>query len=81
MLDLPDGWDYTPHGASEPVQAYAPLVGGPDDGGEVFIGTFEELANVVTRHTRQCVHHYGLARRGALWIYVHAQAIKRRNLG
>lgn len=77
MIHLPDGWDYTPHGSSE---SKAPLIGGPDDGGEEYIGTCEELANVVSRHTPQAVHHYGLARRGAQWVYVHVQAITRRGV-
>jgi hypothetical protein len=71
MDHLPDGWSYVPHGSPESVQVYAPLIGGPDDGGELWIGSCEELVEHVTRKTLHAVHYYGLRRRGGRWVYVH----------
>lgn len=78
MDPLPDGWCYVPHGAREPVQFLAPLIGGPDDGCEVHIGTCEELPNHITRHTRQAVHYYALARERGRWVFIHHSSETRR---
>ena len=75
---LPEGWCYVPHGAREQTQVYAPLIGGPDDGCEVYIGSHDELAGHITRHTREAVHYYALANHRGQWRYVHHSVMARR---
>jgi hypothetical protein len=75
---LPNGWGYVPHGAREQTQVYVPLIGGPNDGQEVYVGSHDELANYVTRHTRHAVHYYGLAHMRRRWVYVHHSVQARR---
>lgn len=78
MDPLPDGWCYVPHGSPEPVQAYAALVGGPDDGCEIYIGTCKELPGYISRHTREAVHYYALASRNGRWVFLHHSVEPRR---
>lgn len=60
------------------VQRLAELVGGgPCDGEKVDIGTCEELAQHLARHTQCYVHYYRLQHERGLWVYRHHSVAKR----
>lgn len=65
-----DGWSYVPHGAREPVQTVAELIGGPVDGSFTDIGSVEELPDHLEVPGTDHMHYYALERRGGYWVFV-----------
>ena len=76
-MTMPEGWHYVPHGAREPVQTVAPLLGGYDDGNTVHIGSCEELPDHIEVPGRDHMHYYALERRRGVWVYVFVMSERR----